>query len=226
MPRMPRLVVPGFAHHITQRGGRKQQTFFEESDYAAYVRRITARLVDVEISIWAYCLMPNHVHFVAVPRTEDALSRLFGYVHAQYAREINKAHNWQGHLWQERFFSTVMDEPHAIAAMRYVEQNPVRAGLCKRPAEWQWSSARGHLGLAEDPILDLEATQRVIDDWANYLELPADPQIQQDIRSATRTGRPAGGSIFVETLEEITGKHIRPQKGGRPRKQGNCPNRN
>ena len=217
---MPRLVVPGFAHHITQRGGRKQRTFFEESDYAAYIRGLRTRLLEVEISIWAYCLMPNHVHFVAVPRTEDALRRLFGYVHAQYARMINKAHGWQGHLWQERFFSTVMDERHTVAAMRYVEQNPVRAGLCERADEWLWSSARGHLGLAHDPLLDLEATGHVIDDWPEYLKLAADPQVQQTIRSATRTGRPAGGSVFVETLEEITGKAIRPQKGGRPRKIG------
>ena len=223
MPRMPRLVVPGFAHHITQRGGRKQQTFFEESDYAAYLRRLRERLVEVEISIWAYCLMPNHVHFVAVPRTEDALSKLFGHVHAQYARAINKAHEWQGHLWQERFFSTVMDEPHTMAAMRYVEQNPVRAGLCGRPDEWLWSSTRAHLGLADDPLVDLKATERVVDDWAEYLERAADPGIQQKIRSATRTGRPAGGSVFVEMLEEVTGKSIRPQKGGRRRKQGHCP---
>ena len=220
---MPRLVVPGFAHHITQRGGRKQKTFFDESDYAVYIRGVRERLAEVEISIWAYCLMPNHVHFVAVPRTEDALSKLFGHVHAQYARAVNKAHDWQGHLWQERFFSTVMDEQHTVAAMRYVEQNPVRAGLCKRPDEWLWSSARAHLGLVSDPLLDLEATERVIDDWAEYLELAADPQIQQKIRNATRTGRPAGGNVFVEMLEEITGKDIRPQKGGRPRKQGHCP---
>ena len=221
---MPRLVVPGFAHHITQRGGRKQKTFFEESDYAGYIRRLMERLSEVEISIWAYCLMPNHVHFVAVPRTEDALRRLFGYVHAQYARATNKAHDWQGHLWQERFFSTVMDERHTVAAMRYVELNPVRAGLCKTADEWLWSSARAHLGLAHDPLLDLEATARVIDDWSEYLDLAADAHVQDKIRSATRTGRPAGGRVFIEMLEEITGRNIRAQKGGRPPKQGNCPN--
>ena len=136
MPRMARLVVPGFPHHITQRGGRKQRTFFEESDYAAYIRKLRGRLVEVEISIWAYCLMPNHVHFVAVPRAEDALSRLFGHVHAQYARRINKARDWQGHLWQERFHSVVLDESHLMAAVRYVELNPVRAGLSVAPQDW------------------------------------------------------------------------------------------
>lgn len=220
---MPRLVVPGFAHHVTQRGGRKQKTFFEESDYADYIRRLSERLPEVEISIWAYCLMPNHVHFVAVPRTEDALRGLFGHVHAQYARAINKARDWQGHLWQERFFSTVMDESHTVAAMRYVERNPVRAGLCATPDEWPWSSARAHLGLAKDPLLDLEATARVIDDWSAYLGVAGDLHLQEEIRSATRTGRPAGGSVFIEMLEEITGKDIRPQKGGRPSKRGHCP---
>lgn len=220
---MPRLVVPGFPHHLTQRGGRNQRTFFEQSDYAAYLRGLKERLPEVEISIWAYCLMPNHVHFVAVPRTEDALRKLFGNVHAQYARAVNQARGWQGHLWQERFFSTVMDELHTLAAMRYVEQNPVRAGLCARPDEWLWSSARAHLGLVDDPLLDLDATSRVIADWAEYLELAADCEIQDKIRGATRTGRPAGGSAFIESLEEITGKNIRPQKGGRPQKRGHCP---
>ena len=223
MPRMPRLIVPGFPHHITQRGGRKQRTFFEESDYADYVRLLKERLTEVEISIWAYCLMPNHVHFVAVPRTEDALSKLFGYVHAQHARAINQARGWQGHLWQERFFSTVMDELHTLAAMRYVEHNPVRAGLCESPGEWLWSSARAHLGLMDDPLLDLDATSRVIADWAEYLETAAEPDIHDKIRGATRTGRPAGGNAFIESLEEISGKNIRPQKGGRPRKLGHCP---
>ena len=188
MPRMARLVVPGFAHHITQRGGRRQRTFFEEADYAAYIRGLRDRLAEVDISVWAYCLMPNHVHFVVVPRTEDALSKLFGHVHAQYARTINKAHDWQGHLWQERFFSTVMDEIHTLAAMRYVEWNPVRAGLCNQPVEWPWSSARAHLRLANDPLLDLKATDRVVDDYGPRPE-PGGQQVAAYSSKCSRKSR-------------------------------------
>ncbi len=223
MPRMARLVIPGFAHHVTQRGGRKQRTFFDDHDYAAYLRVLKDRLTEVDVSIWAYCLMPNHVHFVVLPRAEDALRNLFGFVHATYARAVNKAHDWRGHLWQERFFSTTMDEIHTLAAMRYVEMNPVRARLCERPEDWRWSSARPHLGLESDDLLDLQATRRVVDDWAEYLAEAEDTATHASIRKSTRTGRPAGGDVFIEMLEELTGKAIRPSKGGRSPKQGHCP---
>ena len=115
---MPRLVVPGHPHHVTQRGNRRQKTFFHAEDYLAYLEFIAAAKPKAGFDIWAYCLMSNHVHFVIVPQYKDSLALLFKEVHRRYTRKINFRENWRGHLWQERFHSFVMDEPHLDATVR------------------------------------------------------------------------------------------------------------
>jgi len=118
MPRLARLVVPGYPHHITQRGSRRQQTFFDVADYRAYLDLMIRFKEGAGVEIWAYCLMPNHVHLVAVPQQAQSLARLFRITHQCYARRVNTARGWNGHLWQERFHSFVMDELHPLAAVR------------------------------------------------------------------------------------------------------------
>ena len=199
MPRMARVVVPGYPHHITQRGSRGEQTFFEAADYRYYLSLIAKHRRKAEVEIWAYCLMPNHVHFVAVPQKPDGLARLFRLVHHRYARRTNKQHGWQGHLWQQRFFSCVMDEQHLLAAVRYVELNPVRAGLCRSPAEWPWSSVRAHLSGCPDEIVEVNALGHLL----------RGPAVE------TQTGRPAAGRKALAELEEVTGRRLRQLKRGR-----------
>ena len=123
MARMPRLVVPDYPHHITQRGNRRMKTFFSEDDYQHYINLLESYKTDAEVEIWAYCLMPNHVHIVAVPKEKDGLSYLFRQVHRHYTRYINFREKWKGHLWQERYHSFVMDEQYLLATVRYVELN-------------------------------------------------------------------------------------------------------
>ncbi len=217
MPRTARLVVPGYPHHVTQRGNRRQRTFFEESDYLAYLKLIGDIKVEAGVEIWAYCLMPNHVHFIAIPEREDSLASLFGKTHARYSKRVNQAKEWRGHLWQQRFHSVVMDEPHVLAAVRYVELNPVRAGLCSLAEEWPWSSARGHLGDASDSLLACEPMQRRILNWRQYLSEETDHELVDRIRKKTRSGQAAGNAGFVEKLERLTGRDLRPRKPGRPR---------
>ena len=151
MPRFPRLVIPGYPHHVTQRGVRRQRTFFDAADYQAYLDLAFELLDEWPITFWAYCLMPNHIHAVVVPDDKDGLSKYFAVLHRRYARRTNLRHDWHGHLWQKRFFSVAMEETHAITALRYVEANPVRAGLCESPPDWRWSSAQANLGLFADP---------------------------------------------------------------------------
>ncbi len=218
MPRFPRLVVPGYPHHVTQRGVRRQTTFFDKTDYRAYLRLAAKLLEDVEIEIWAYCLMPNHIHAIVEPGTADGLSRFFSQLHRRYARRTNERHDWRGHLWQERFYSVVMDEAHVMSAMRYVELNPVRAGICRAPQDWLWSSARGNLGLSADPLLARTRTRSLVSDWAEYLSTDEIVDELSDIRKQTRTGRPDGDPGFVKELEALTGRHIRRKQPGRPRK--------
>ncbi len=145
MARLARLVVPGMPHHFTQRGNRRQQTFFNDGDYAAYLTLMAEWCRERGVAIWSYCLMPNHIHLIAVPSSEDALRLAIGEAHQRYTRRINFREKWRGYLRQGQFASFVMDEPYLLAAARYVGLNPVRAGLEPSAADWPWSSARAHL---------------------------------------------------------------------------------
>ena len=129
MARLARVVAPGFPRHITQRGNRRQQTFFCDEDYQRYVELMAEWCNALEVEILAYCLMPNHVHLIAVPQSAHGLGRAIGEAHRRYTRMINFRERWRGHLRQGRFASVVLDEPYLLTAARYVELNPVRAGL-------------------------------------------------------------------------------------------------
>ena len=214
MPRVARIVVPGHPHHVTQRGNRRQQTFFEESDYLAYVKLLCELKVKTGVEIWAYCLMPNHVHFVAVPQNEQGLAKLFGVVNHRYARRINSLRDWRGHLWQERFHSCVMDDAHLLMAVRYIELNPVRAGICIRAEDWRWSSVHAHLADRPDPLVTTAPMHERISNWRRYLSEECPPDSLDKLRALTETGRPAGDYHFLEKLEETTGRRLRPRRPG------------
>lgn len=218
MPKFPRLVVPGFPHHITQRGVRRQKTFFDESDYRAYLDLAVELASGWEVEFWAYCLMPNHIHAVAVPNQAGSLSKFFAVLHRRYARRINSRYEWQGHLWQKRFYSVVMDERHTIASLRYVELNPVHAGMCKSPRDWPWSSAKANLGLTEDPLIDRSRTADIISDWDTYLASQEDTPAVQTLRRQTSSGRPDGDRAFMKTIERLSGRRVSKQRAGRKKK--------
>lgn len=217
MARIARLVVPGYPHHVTQRGSRSQPTFFRTGDYRQYLGLLSDHSARCEMEVWAYCLMPNHVHLVVVPGREDSLARCLADAHRKYALLINRRHGWKGHLWQERFYSCVMDEQHLLAAVRYTELNPVRAGLCKRAEAWPWSSARAHLGLADDELVAVEPMMARIADWTSYLAAGETREGLDSVRGHTKTGRPAGGEDFLKELEFTTGRVLRKKKPGRKR---------
>ncbi len=142
------------------------------------------------------------------------MAKLFGVAHHRYARRLNSAHGWCGHLWQERFYSCVLDEAHLIAAVRYIELNPVRAGLCERPDEWLWSSIHAHLHAKPDDLVNTAPMRERISDWPGYLAEDYTSEIFDALREHTRTGRPVGNSRFIETLEEVTGKQLQRRKPG------------
>ena len=220
MPKFQRLVVEGFPHHVTQRGVRRQRTFFNDRDYRAYLDIARGQLEEPQLGVLAYCLMPNHVHFVVIPHSRQALSRFFCEVHKRYARRTNMLNDWKGHLWQQRFYSVVMDERHCRAAMRYVELNPVRAGLVRRATDWPWSSARANIGAIADDLVDTARTRYIVSNWEEYLaDRPADGELA-DIRRQTRIGRPEGDDAFIDALELRTGRRVRRKKRGRSSKKG------
>jgi putative transposase len=215
MPRIPRLVVPGYPHHVTQRGNRRQRTFFNVEDYQAYLKFIATAKPNAGCDIWAYCLMPNHVHFVIVPQHENSLALLFKEAHRCYTRRINFREKWRGHLWQERFHSFVMDEPHLNATVKYVELNPVSAGLCENPQDWHWSSIHAHLSSKDDELVSVKPMLERFPRWVDYLGKSESNQMRRSIRMHTRTGRPLGSESFIETLELKTGRSLKPRKPGR-----------
>ena len=218
MPRRARLVVPGFPHHITQRGVRKQQTFFSSTDYKMYLGLLRKIILESDLSLLTYCLMPNHIHAIAIPRTPDCLAKVFGKVSGQYAQKINKRESWQGHLWQARFYSVVMDERHTFAAIKYVEQNPVRAGLCARADQWPWSSAYSQIPPGHD-LIDGKALSDICPSLQSLGDNDECPELDDKLRSHTRSGRPFGDDDFVNMLERVTGQAISRAKSGRPRKK-------
>jgi len=216
---MARIVVPGYPHHVTQRGNRRQQTFFDDADYIAYIELLAGLKPKAGADIWAYCLMPNHVHLVVVPEYEQSLAKLFGITHHRYAKRVNEAHDWRGHLWQARFHSFVMDETHVLAAVRYVELNPVRAGLCAHPQDWPWSSVHAHLRGIDDILVNVSPMRERISDWRCYLADENSAESLENLRQHTRTGHPAGERVFIEKLETLTGRRLKRRKPG-PQRRG------
>ncbi len=217
MARMARIVAPGYPHHVTQRGNRRQLTFFNNGDYQFYFNLLLEARDKSEVDIWAYCFMPNHVHLVVVPEHKDSLHLFFAEAHRRYTRFINRRNQWQGHLWQERFHSFVMDESHLQVAVRYVELNPVRAGLCERAEDWIWSSAQAHLGTSKDELVSIEPMLARFSNWQSYLEENEGEvdNILEELRTHTRTGRPSDNKILIDKLETLTGRSLQKQKPGR-----------
>ncbi len=218
MARIARVVVPGWPHHITQRGNRRQPTFFGPDDYEAYRDLMAEWCERCGVAVWVYCLMPNHVHLVAVPESEGELRRAIGEAHRRYTRRVNFRQGWRGHLWQGRFASFVMDEAYLLTCARYVELNPVRAGLCANPAEYRWSSAAAHAAGADDrlvragPLLELDPR------WNAHVADDLSGEAIGILRRHEATGRPLGGDGFVARMEGILGRVLRPRQRGPKRR--------
>jgi putative transposase len=221
MARLPRVVVADVAHHVTQRGNARQVIFASDADRVAYLELLRQYSQLNCLSVLGYCLMSNHVHLIAVPQTGDALAQTLKNAHGRYASYWNARQSSNGHVWQGRFYSCPLDESHLWAALRYVELNPVRAGMVAAAELWRWSSAAAHCGAASpDPMLEMERWRNrwTVREWGQFL---ADGQAAADesaLRQSTHTGRPLGSAEFVAALEQLTLRPLAPRKGGRPKK--------
>ena len=214
MPRIARVIAPGLPHHITQRGARRLPTFFCEDDYQLYINILSKWCTNWNVDIWAYCFMPNHIHIIAVPYSEESLARAIGETHRRYTLLINEREGWKGHLWQERFSSFIMDERHLYFGVRYVELNPVRANLVKCPWEYPWSSANAHLAGKDNCLVKVQPLLDMYGDWKKLLEEGLSTQQIEQFRKHMRTGRPLGSEEFMADLEELLGRELRPRKPG------------
>lgn len=217
MTRLARIVVPGLPHHVTQRGNRREAIFFEDGDQEIYRDLLAEQRRKAEVEVWAYCLMPNHVHLIATPQEPGALAKAVGATHLRYTRMINRRERWTGYLWQGRFASFLMDNDHLLACARYVGLNPVRAALTARASDWPWSSVRAHLDGQRDLLLTPEPlAERLGGRMAGFFDVDVQEEALRRLRRASSTGRPLGGSDWVKALEATTGRPLRDPPLGRP----------
>jgi len=214
MPRLARVVAPGYPHHLTQRGNRRQPTFFCQDDYQTYLYLMSEWCQSHQVAIWAYCLMPNHVHLIVVPASVDGLRRAIGETHRRYTRRVNFRENWRGHLWQGRFASFILDEAHLIAAARYIELNPVRAGLAASPGDYPWSSAAAHLAGKDDRLVQTAPLLEMVPDWAGFLLQTSGDNLGPQLHRHERTGRPLGDQAFIAKLESMIQRRLARKKPG------------
>ena len=215
MARLRRIVLPGIPHHVTQRGNRRERTFFEDGDYQLYLDLLAEAAMRASVAIWGYCLMPNHVHIIAVPGDEDGLRRTFRTVHRHYTGFINARMRVTGHLWQGRFSSVAMDEAHLVSALRYVALNPVRAKLTGRPEEWPWSSTTAHIAGESTRFVDVAPALERVGDFSAFLGEEFDQTLAYAaLRKAESVGRPVGSKQWLTDMEQQTGMTLAPRKRG------------
>lgn len=222
MPRIARIVVPNFPYHITQRGNYRQNIFEDDEDRLKYLSWIDEYCKKYHLLLFAYCLMDNHVHFIVAPQKEESLARVFSTAHMRYSQYFNKKQRASGHLWQGRFYSCVLDEPYLMAAIRYVEKNPVRARIVEKAWQWKWSSTEAHMGKSNG-MIHLENITNLIDvstdSWKQYLDSEENEKEVNDIRKHTLVGRPLGTTTFIAKLGKKVGRRLSVLPRGRPKKQ-------
>jgi putative transposase len=215
MVRFARVVAPGSPHHVTARGNRREPVFFEDGDPELYRDLLGEQMRKAGVEVWAYCLMPNHVHLILNPSTADGLARALGAAHRRWANFINARGRWRGHLFDGRYASVVMDESHLHAAIRYVALNPVRARLVARAQDWPWSSVRAHLKGEDDALVSVRPVLDRVEDFAGLIAGDADDPAFAALRAAESTGRPLGPADFVADLERRLGRPIARRAPGR-----------
>ena len=221
MARLARIVIPDVPHHVTQRGNRRQPIFFNDDDRQAYLALVAEACAANDTTCLAWCLMGNHVHLILVPRTADGLRDTLAEAHRRYSRRINFREGWRGYLFQGRFGSYPMDDAHLMAAVRYVEQNPVAAGMVRRAGDWPWSSAQSHITgarTAHDPLTDVAALRRHVPNWRAMLAIGLEAMDETatiaEIEARSRTGRPLASPEWIADAERAINRKLSPAKRG------------
>ena len=225
MARLARIVVPGVPHHVTQRGNRRLPVFFCDEDREVYLELLREGCLATGVRCLAWCLMDNHIHLILVPETADGLRAALGEAHRRYTRHVNFREGWRGYLFQGRFASYPMDDAHLMAAVRYVELNPVAAGLVARAADWRWSSAASHLAgkrAGDDRLTDVKALGRHVRNWRAMLrhglgagDLDAESEATAEtIEARLSTGRPLAAADWIAAQEVALARPLAPQKPG------------
>ena len=222
MPRHARTVFANMPHHITQRGNRREDVFFDDGDRQTYLELLGEYAAKFGVEVAACCLMSNHIHLILIPSTEEGLQQVLKPLHMRHAQRLNQAKQRQGHVWQGRYFSSALDGDYFRAALRYVERNPVRARMVRKAENYGWSSARGHCGLVKDRLLKPTPRWRNdlddIADWSRWLAEPDSEEALLILRRNAMTGLPCGSDKFIRRTEKLAGRNLHYKPQGRPKK--------
>ena len=190
MPRIARVVLPGELYHVTQRGNYRQKVFFDDQDRVVYLKYLEKYALKYELKIYAFCLMDNHVHLIVSPCHDKSMAFVFRVTHQKYSLYLNKRLKEFGHRWQSRFYSCLLLGDHIQRALRYVERNPVRAGIANNPWQYAWSSARAHVGI-KYKIITLKEINKYIEasSWEKYITQDDQEKDLDNIRIGTIQGK-------------------------------------
>jgi putative transposase len=228
MPRRPRIVLPGTPLHLIQRGNNRQACFFATNDYLVYLQWLEEYAEKYECDIHAYVLMTNHVHLLVTPQNTTSVGVMMKNLGQRYVQYINRTYQRSGTLWEGRFRSCItQDEGYVLSCYRYIELNPVRAGMVEHPAEYRWSSYRSNAqGEASKLLKTNDLYQRLGESNSQrqerYRELfrnQLDQGVIDQIRRATNGNFALGNDRFKSQVEEALGRRVSPGKTGRPCKQ-------
>ena len=221
MPRLARIIADNHPCHITQRGNNRQDVFLDDEDRSTYLEFLKSLAEKYKVRILGYCLMTNHVHLVVMPQESALLAKAIGQTHYRYTQYFNKKYKRSGHLWQNRFYSVILEAMHLVSAMRYIERNPVRIGAVKQPEQYLWSSARAHVeGKARDGLLDMQTWHKLVEEGGQWKQVlrEAGEEDAETLRRHTMTGRPYGSARFIKKLERQLDRRLSALPVGRPHK--------
>jgi putative transposase len=221
MPRIPRIVGVGHPHHIIQRVNNRENIFLNYKDYEKYLSFLSRYSEEKGAAVFAYCLMPNHVHLLVTPSGEEVLAKMMQGVTLCYTQYFNREKGRTGRLWECRYHSTVIDaERYLWAVSRYIENNPVRAGIVKKPEDYPYSSAKAHiLGRRSNLLKESLFDKSELSEYRRFMKLEEDKKILEEIRRQTKLGKPLGDAGFLDSLSEKLSCRLSFRPKGRPRKR-------
>jgi putative transposase len=225
MPRKPRFFLPDIPVHVVQRGRSRDPVFFEDGDYIAYIGWLQKGSERYDVAIHAYVLMTNHIHILATPHDKNGITRIMQYVGRQYVPYINYTYGTSGSIWEGRYkASLIHDDEYLLTCMRYIELNPVRAGMVLSPSQYRWSSYRGNAQGKEDRLLTPHQIYKDLDEkrfarleaYKALFQAHLDHGALNDIRAAWQTGTPLGNEYFRERIEAKLKCKVGQARRGRP----------
>ena len=218
MPRKARVIVPNFPHHVVQRGHNRNAVFVEEHDYQYYLETLNEWKTTLNIKVYAWCLMTNHVHLILNPGEDrQAIGLLMKRLAGRQTRYVNKREQRSGTLWEGRYkASAIQNDRYLLQCCRYVELNPVNAAIVSKAEYYPWSSYRARLGLECNALLDPAPCARSAQDYRSFVEQGIAPEENQFIQECLLRNGLTGNSAFVDEVERRIGLRIEARSPGRP----------